>query len=155
MKNLTKFYLNLYNLVDSDYMNSLDVDICTRTLCSIQSQSLRIIELDELVCRQGDILTLLDKHRDTLEILRLSQVTLLGSWSVVMVWISDSHFLKFLSVHTLLEIGENTSGDLLNKDARSWVNDGFGGWDESGHLSRLDSYLEQKRKEQAELQEED
>lgn len=108
-----------------------------------------------MVCRQRDILTLLEKNKDILEDLRLMEVTLLGSWSTVLMWIRDNCSLKFLKVDALLEFEENASGDLHHHDEKVWLDSGFDVQDGSGDLSHLDELLEQKRKEQASLEEED
>jgi hypothetical protein len=98
------------------------------------------------------MLTLLGKNKDTLENITLTWFTLLGSWSVVMMWIRDHCSLKFMSVCSLYEFEENATG-LLQRDYENlWVDDGFGARDESGDLSHLDEFLEQKRKEQARLE---
>jgi hypothetical protein len=60
-----------------------------------------------------------------------------------------------MSARRLFEFEQNASEHLWVFDEVSWVDDGFGGWDESGDLSHLDRYLEKKRKEQAKLEEDD
>jgi hypothetical protein len=151
-KNLVEFSLNIENLTEA-YIHSEEVDLCTRAICSIQSRSLRKIELEEVGCRQRDILTLLGKNKDTLENITLKWVTLLGSWSVVMMWIRDHCSLKFMSVCSLYdEFEENATGHWQQDYNNSRVDDGFGARDESGDLSHLDEFLEQKRKEQARLE---
>lgn len=55
------------------------LDICARLIHSVQSRCLREIELQEMVCRQSDILALLDNNSNTVKDLRLSEFILLGS----------------------------------------------------------------------------
>jgi hypothetical protein len=153
-RNLVELFLGVENL-DTIAIPSGDVDICAQTIQSIQSRCLRKIELVEMVCRQRDIISLLERNRDTLEDLRLSKVALLGSWQAIMTWVRDHCSLKFLSVEKLFEFQENATGDLPFVDGELWVDRSLGMWDESGDLSHLDRYLEQKREEQAELEEED
>jgi hypothetical protein len=85
-KNLVEFYLRVKRVGDT-FVHIGDVDICARIIQSIQSRCLRKIELHEMVCRQKDILTLLENDSDTVKDLRLSEFILLGSWSVVMAWV--------------------------------------------------------------------
>jgi hypothetical protein len=156
-RNLAELYLR-FEQINQTFLHGGDVDICARLIHSVQSRCLHKIELQEMVCRPSDILALLDNNSDTVKDLRLSEVILLGSWSVVMTWIRDHCSLEFMSARKLLEFEEDETdetGHFWNGDEVTWVDDGFGRWDESGDLSHLDSYLEQKRKEQAEIREED
>jgi hypothetical protein len=153
-KNLVEFNLRIEDWHE-DGIGRDDINICAQTFCSVQSRSLRKLELHDAPCRQRDLLTLLDKNKDTLEDLRLTEVTLLGCWSEVFVWIRGHCSLKFLSVYYLFEFGEDAYGYPLEDAARVWAGKGFGGRDESGDLFQLDEFLEQKRKEQASLEGED
>ncbi|KAG9800993.1 hypothetical protein KCU95_g69, partial [Aureobasidium melanogenum] len=84
------------------------LDICARLIHSVQSRCLREIELQEMVCRQSDILALLDNNSNTVKDLRLSEFILLGSWSVVLIWIKDHCSSEFMSARKLLEFKDET-----------------------------------------------
>lgn len=120
------------------------VDSFGKTIQSLRSDCLRKIELEEAVCRQDDLISMLDKHKDTLRELRLSSFGLVGSWEDVMIWIRDHCSLTHLRVVHLEEYdkaGTQVSWDVPN----DFPND----------LSLLDEFLEKRRKMQAELEEQD
>lgn len=79
-----------------------------KAIKSFQSDCLTRIELVEAFIRQGDLISLLERHIDTLENIHLSDCVLMGSWDEVMNWIRDHCSLDWLDMGLLYEFDEDS-----------------------------------------------
>lgn len=126
-----------------------DINSTDKTFQSVQTRCLQTLELREGACRQKELISLLDRNSDTLKNLRISEYALLGSWEDVLMWIGDHCSLDHLSISCLIEFDKDTSHDLKHRDVPLWTDEGF-----CGGLKDLNEFLERRRREQAELEEE-
>lgn len=138
---LTKNLEYLYLCSDSDLEKR--AKSFPRAIELLQSDRLRHAEVHGAVCSQDALVSFLDRHKGTLRRFELSGFTLKGSWEEVTLWIRDSCSLTCLRMRWLDEQDEN--GNEV-----SWVDSN----DFPNNLSRLDEFLEQRRKKQAEAEEE-
>jgi len=141
-KNLEVLHLHPRSYSYESSIEWNEVDAFGKTIQSLQSDCLREIEVEEAVCRQGDLVSLLDRHKHTLRHVSLGEFGLVGSWEQILTWIRDHCSLTYLGMSALYE---------SDKDATTFS---WAGLEKiPSDVSRLDDYLEQRRKKQAEEEE--
>ncbi|KAH0285320.1 hypothetical protein M436DRAFT_60045 [Aureobasidium namibiae CBS 147.97] len=142
---LLRSFLSLSKNLESLYL-ACDCDLedkstsFGRAIESFQSDCLRHADIGCGICSQADLVSFLGRHKSTLRDLRLSFVTLEGSWEEIMLWIWDQCSLKYLNILQLYA---------YDKDGHEvlWADrEGF-----SDVLSQLNKLLDDKRGKQTEL----
>lgn len=141
-KNLTTLYVKL-NASVRDTFTWAEIEPFGRTIRSCSSDHLFKVGLYHASCQQADLILMLEKHKNTMRYLSLTEIGLVGSWEEVFVWIRDHCSLNHLSTWNLREYDENEHEMAPAEYSRF-----------SGNLHRLAEFLEQRRKEQAELENE-